>query len=366
MAVRMSQTTFDDIAGERLKNQRLTRGGRRSPADVVSWLGAVQAQEYAAASWALGLRMHDGVTLDAIERAFADGRILRTHVMRPTWHFVAPADIRWLLELTAPRVHRIMAPYNRQLGLDVAMLTRGTRVIERALGDGRHLTRAELGSALQAAGLTLDHIRLAHTAMHAELEGVICSGPRRAGKFTYALVAERAPTAVRLSRDDAVAELTRRFFRSHGPATARDFAWWSGLTTADALRGLDMNRARARTVEGRRYWTVGRLGGGPTRAAAAHLLPVYDEYLVAYRDREAVPHGPVTMAFGSARNVMFQHAFVIAGQIAGTWRPARDARTPTIQIAPIRRLAAPERRAVAEAAARYARFVGVPHTLSML
>ena len=366
MTARMAETALDTIANERLANQRLTHGGRRSPVDVVSWLGAVQAQEYAAASWAIGLRMHDGTTSNVIERAFTDGRILRTHVMRPTWHFVAPADIRWLLDLTGPRVHRIMAPYNRQLGLDIAMLTRATSIIERALSDSRHLTRAELGTALQAAGLTLDHIRLAHTAMHAELEGVICSGPRRGGKFTYALVADRAPSAGRLSRDEALAELTRRFFRSHGPATARDFAWWSGLTTADALRGLEMNRARARTAENRKYWTVGRSGGSATRDAPAHLLPVYDEYLIAYRDREAVPHGPVTMAFGSARKVMFQHAFVIAGQVAGTWRPSRDARAPSIQIAPLRRLTAPERRAVAEAAARYARFVGVPHTLSRL
>jgi Winged helix DNA-binding domain len=354
---------LNHIAEQRLVNQGLTAAGRRRPAEVVTWLGAVQAQEYAPASWGLALRMQDGAAVDAVERAFSEGRILRTHVMRPTWHFVAPADIRWLLELTAHRVHRVMAPYNRQLGLDTATLTRATGVIERALDDGRHLTRAELGDALQAAGLTLDPIRLAHTAMHAELEGVICSGPRRGGKFTYALVAERAPRAVRLSREEALAELTRRYFRSHGPATARDFAWWSGLTTADARRGLEMNGARSQIVDRRTYWTVGR-SPRATRDASALLLPVYDEYLVAYRDREAVPHGPLTMTFGS-RTVTFQHAVLVAGQVAGTWRPARDARTPSIQIAPLRRLAAPERRAVSEAAARYARFVGVPHTLSM-
>ena len=169
----MTQSPASVIAQQRLLNQRLTGAGRRTPADVVEWLGAVQAQEYAPACWGLGLRMHDGTVEAAIERAFAAGRILRTHVMRPTWHFVVPADIRWLLELTAHRVHKVMAPYNRHLGLDGATLTRATGVIERALGDGRHLTRAELGDALQRAGLVMDSMRLAHTAMHAELEGVI-------------------------------------------------------------------------------------------------------------------------------------------------------------------------------------------------
>jgi hypothetical protein len=251
-----------------------------------------------------------------------------------------------------------MAPYNRQLGLDTATLTRATGVIERALRDGRHLTRAELGDALQAAGLTFDPRRLAHAALHAELEGVICSGPRHGGKFTYALVAERAPGAVRLSPEEALAELTRRYFRSHGPATARDFAWWSGLTTADARRGLEMNGARSRIVDGRTYWTIGR-SSRATRDPSAHLLPVYDEYLVAYRDREAVPHGPLTMTFGS-RTVTFQHAVVVAGQVAGTWRPVRHAAGPSIEILPLRRLTTSERRALDGAAARYARFLGSP------
>jgi hypothetical protein len=202
--------------------------------------------------------------------------------------------------------------------------------------------------------------------MHAELESVICSGPRRDGRFTYALLAGRAHTAVRLSRDEALAELTRRYFRSHGPATARDFAWWSGLTTADARRGLEMNRARARTVEGRTYWTVGRAGDEATRETVAHLLPVYDEYLVAYRDRDAVPHGPVTTTFGSARRAMFQHPLVIGGQVAGTWRPARDARTVSIEVAPLRPLTTADERRVAEAGRRYARFLAAPVACSIV
>ncbi len=350
------------IAGQRLLNQCITGAGRRRPVEVVAWLGAMQAQEYAAATWGLGLRMQDGVVETEIERAFDQGRILRTHVMRPTWHFVPPSDIRWLLELTAPRVHRIMSPYNRRLGLDPATLARGTAIVERALRDRHDLTRAELGEQLERAGLALDSMRLAHLAMHAELEGVICSGPRRAKQFTYALLAERAPEARPLPRDEALAKLSRRYFRSHGPATIKDFVWWSGLTTADAKRGLEMNKARCEEVGGRTYWTVGPTTAGGTRGGMAHLLPIYDEYLVAYRDREAVPH---VITSRSGRFVTFQHALVIAGQVAGTWRTARNTRARAIHVIPLRRLTGGERRAIAEAVDRYGRFLGAPVSWSI-
>ena len=250
------------IAEQRLLNQRLTRAGFRRASDVVEWLGAVQAQEFEPAKWALGLRMRDSVVSAETQRAFDDGLILRTHVMRPTWHFVTAADIRWMTELTAPCVHRRMSTYDRQLGLDDKLFVRGTGLIERALGDRNYLTRAELGERLRAAGLALDGVRLAHLAMHAELEGVICSGPRRGKQSTYALVAERARKAVRLSRDEALATLARRYFPSHGPATIRDFVWWSGLNTADAKRGLEMNKARGERR--RRTECIGR--SAPRRA----------------------------------------------------------------------------------------------------
>jgi hypothetical protein len=348
------------IAGRRLDNQLLARTGLRRPADVVAWLGAVQAQEYEAAKWALGLRIQNG-TVDAdIERAFNKGHILRTHVMRPTWHFVTPADIRWLLDLTAPRVHLRMAPYNRRLELDAQTLARSTGVIERAIGDGRHLIRTELGERLQHAGLAISGQRLAHVVMHAELEGVICSGPRRGKQFTYALLAERAPRAQRLSRDEALATLSRRFFRSHGPATIRDFVWWSGLMTADAKRALDIIKARREEVGGRTYWTFGSRARGAARSELVQLLPVYDEYVIAYRDREALPHGSAALTVGSNGPVNFYHPLLISGQIAGTWRATRSSRGVRIRAIPLRRLTDRERRALTRAVERYERFLSAP------
>jgi hypothetical protein len=355
----------DGIPERRLVNQGIDRIRHRKATDVVEWLGAVQAQEYEPAKWALGLRMA-GATEADIERAFEQGRILRTHVMRPTWHFVTPHDIRWMLELTAPSVHRRMAVYDRQLGLDAATKKRGTAVIERALGDGQYLTRVELGERLKSAGLAFTSTRLAHLAMYAELEGVICSGPRRGKKFTYALVGERAPGARRLSRDEALAELALRFFRSHGPATMRDFVWWSGLVTADARRGIEMIRAKRQDVDGQAYWTAGAAAKAPSGSKLAHLLPIYDEYVVSYRDRTAVPHGPSMIPSGTGGGyVTFQHAVVIAGQIAGTWRLSRIARGIAIAATALRRLSVAERRALADAAERYGRFTSLPVELSI-
>jgi hypothetical protein len=353
------------IAAQRLTNQNLVKARRGGPAELVQWLGAVQAQEYPFAKWALGLRMRAGTTEVKIERALNQGAVLRTHVLRPTWHFVARADIRWMLALTAPRIQRTMASYNRRLELDSSTLTRALHIIERALGEGGHLTRAELAGKLEEEGIVARLQRLAHVVMHAELEGLICSGPRRGKHFTYALIAERAPAVRSLQPDEALAELTLRYFRSHGPATIRDFGWWSGLPGAEIRRGLDMNRARSIEVDGRVYWTLGRsprqvdLSTG-IDTPAIHLLPIYDEYLVAYRDREAVPHGPTTITNASRAEVMFLHALVIEGQIVGTWKPVQDGKGPRIQVTPMRRLSATEREGIHEAAARYESFLGLP------
>ena len=347
------------IAQQRLHNQRITRSRpvRLQPAKLVAWFGAVQAQEYGPAKWGLALR--SAATDAAIERAIDGGRIIRTHILRPTWHFVASADIHWMLELTAPQVHRRMSTYDRQLGLDPGVMTRATAVIERLLGDRGHLTRRELGVELARAGLPSGTRELAHMAMHAELDGVICSGPRRGKQSTYALLAERAPAVRRMERDEALVELTRRYLRSHGPATVRDFVWWSGLTTADARRGLEISRARHRAIDGLTYWTLGREPGSLPRAGTSvHLLPIYDEYLVAYRDHRVVPR-PAYVLGG------FQHALLVGGQVAGTWSVLSVPEGLVVDVRPLRRLTQVERRALAQAVMRYRSFLGVPVSLSV-
>jgi len=311
-----------DIAHQRLHNQLITRRTFEKPGDVVEWLGAVQAQDYAAAKWAVGLRLQ-GTTDDDIEQAFTRGAILRTHLMRPTWHFVSPADIRWILALTAPRVNAVNAYYYRKLTLDDAVFMHSNAVLAKALQGGKQFTRPELVSVLQQAGIATDDLqRFTHIMMRAELDGIVCSGARRGKQFTYALLDERAPQARTLNRDEALAEFARRYFTSHGPATLQDFVWWSGLTVADARAGLEMvtSQLMHEVVDGQTYWFSMSTPPAKDLSQAAYLLPNYDEYIVGYTDRSAVFDASHTNKLDPRGNVLFNHTIVMDGRVVGTWK----------------------------------------------
>jgi hypothetical protein len=219
-----------DIARTRLFNQQIAATKFTRPAEIVAWFGAMQAQDYPMAKWAIGLRIPGG-TEEKVERAIADGHILRTHLMRPTWHFVAAEDLRWLINLSAPQLKSTSKATFRALGLDAETCQRANDLIAKALEGGKHLTRAELMAELRNAGIDSDNYRAAYLMFNAEIEGVVCSGGKRGKEQTYALLDERVPKAAAMSRDEAIAELTRRYFTSHAPATLRDFIWWSGLPT---------------------------------------------------------------------------------------------------------------------------------------
>ena len=217
----------------------------------------MQAQDVGPAKWAIGRRTK-GATDAQLDRAYAAGTILRTHVLRPTWHFVLPADIRWLLAATAPRVQARNAHRYRQLGLDAETLERSGSLLGGALCGGRQFTRKEAAATLTAAGIAVDGQRLAYILMNAELNGIICSGAPRGSQHTYALLRERAPQARELTRDEALAELTLRYFTSHGPATAKDFASWASLTVADVTLGLQAVGARLQheVIDGVAFWSA--------------------------------------------------------------------------------------------------------------
>jgi Winged helix DNA-binding domain len=354
--------TLDDIAGLRLANQQLVTPTMADPAAVARRLGAVQAQDYAGAKWALGLRAI-GLTDAAVERAFAEGSIIRTHVLRPTWHFVAPEDARWMLALTAPRIKAAMGYYDRQLGIDDAVVRRSTDAMTRALRGGKQLTRTELAEVLRRARVDVTGSqRLGHLMMRAELDGVVCSGARRGKQFTYALLDERVPSAPALERDEALIELTRRYFATRSPATAADFAWWSGLTVADATKGMRMAATELTRVAvgGETYWTSGPRP--PSRRAraktlSAHLLPNYDEYFIGFKDRSAIGQRLRSSALVTGGNALIGNVIVVDGQLVGAWRRAVETDAVTLDLTLGTQLRAAERRAVAAAAERYGKFL---------
>jgi hypothetical protein len=354
-----------DIGLRRLFNQQLTQPTFENPADLVAWLGAVQAQDFAAAKWAVGQRLA-GATDTLIEQAVSTGAILRTHVLRPTWHFVAPADIRWLLALTAPHVNALNSTYYRKFELDEPLFRRTNAALTKALQGGQQLTRPELVAVLRQAGIeAADLLRFGLIIMRAELDGVICSGTRRGSQITYALLEERVPPVPALEREAALAELARRYFTSHGPATLQDFVWWSGLTAAGARAGLNLAGPllTGQELEGRTYWFSASEPTPPVIAGALYLLPNYDEYTVAYKDRSAAVDPSLTPKLDARGNFLLNNLIVIDGRVVGTWKRAFAKDAVRLTGEPFRPLNPAENQALTAAAGYYGRFLGLPVTL---
>ncbi|MFN7978496.1 MAG: winged helix DNA-binding domain-containing protein [Vicinamibacterales bacterium] len=335
----------------RLRHQGLKPVVHSAPEAVVRTLGAVQSQDYLGAAWALALRAK-GVNLADVDRALAEGRIVRTHVLRPTWHFVAPQDLRWMQALTGPRVRRLMRSYDARLELDAKLYAKARRAIAKALERQGAMTRAQVATALASAGIAATGQRLAHVMMDAELDAVICSGPRRGAQMTYVLVDAIVPPTPVLTHDEALAALASRYFESHGPATAHDFAWWSGLTLGDARRGVEAAG-------------VGdlMLAAPPStdRAAGGHfLVSNYDEYFIAYRHRDAVLDRARARNVGIWTTAEYPHQIVLHGRVAGSWRREVTPKHAVITLRFHETPAPAEQRAIHAIADRFGRFLGVP------
>lgn len=344
-----------DTVRQRIATQRLSGRGFESVAQAVRFLGAVQAQEFAEAKWSLAERL-DGEPTDAeIEAAFDAGEIVRTHVLRPTWHFVVPEDLRWMQKLTGPRVSQATQYWFRQHGLDEDLLKRGDEIVHGALAGGEPMTRKELGAALGEKGVDADGPRLGHIMIHAELEAIICSGPRRGKQHTYRLIDDLHPDTPELPRRQALAELTRRYFLSHGPATLKDFSWWSGLTLGDARTGVEA-LGEELECEMREQDTPWYGPPKPPRRSAkpvSHLIPMYDELGVAYQDLRMV------YAERPADGLMAR-PILIDGVCVGSWKRTLQARSATLEATLITNLSDAQRDDLAAVGERFGRFLELP------
>jgi len=270
-----------------------------------------------------------------------------------------------MLNLTAPRVRAALASSNRKLALDDAMFARSNELIVRALRGGNQLTRQELKAVLKRAGISTDVQRLAHLVMRAELDALICSGVRRGQQFTYALLEERVPKAKKLSRDEALAALTLRYYISHGPARLIDFAWWSGLAMNDAKAGIEMVRSELveETLHGHSYWSPPLTRIAQRKEPRAFLLSLYDEYIIAYKDRSALGEGRYTEKLLSRGNALTS-VLILNGQIAGTWRRVLKDGQVDITVEPFLRLRRGGKEAIEAEANRYGKFLEMPVTVS--
>jgi winged helix DNA-binding protein len=347
-----------------MHNHRLWGLGFESPAEVVGWLGAMQAQEFQYAKWSVAQRAR-AIDDAVMNYEIAAGRILRTHILRPTWHFVLPADIRWMLELSAPRVNALSAYQYRKLELDDKVFAKSNRLLAKHLNGGVQLTRKEIAGVLSRAGIVADGLRLGYILMRAELDAVVCSGAPRGKQQTYARLDERAPEARRKDQEEGLAELTRRFFTSRGPATLKDFLTWSSFTATQGKAGLDSiaSELEHETVGGRTYWSAPSVAPPEPEGPRVDLVQGYDECIMSYKEsRDVLWEG--TAAATSPRNeAVFTHAILLDGRLLGHWRRVPEKASVAIEAWTYRGLERAEERALGEAAGRYERFLGAPVTL---
>lgn len=332
-------------------------------------MGPMQAQELAYAKWSIAQRCVEGagVTEAVVAREYAAGAIVRTHLLRPTWHFVAAEDLRWLLRLSAPRVHALNAYQARKLEIDAKTLSRSIDIIARSLEGGVYCTRDVLAEALARGGVVAAGDRLAYVMMHAELEALVCSGPMEGKQHTYALVDERVPGARReLSADEALTALTERYFRTRGPATAKDYATWASLTLGDARRGIaSVGGLQAVELGGRTHFAFeGALSEDAKGAPDLHLVQGYDEIIMSYSESKDVlfagaPRAPVLTKGPAA----FMHAILARGRVIGHWRHTLTKKRVHVETKPYRPFTRKEQRGLEAEVARYAAYWGMPAEL---
>ncbi len=312
-----------DIQRIRLHNQLLNGSRFTRPEEIVSYMGAMQSQAVEMAKWGVGLRL-PGATIRSIDEAIDSGKIIRTHILRPTWHFVSAADIHWMLDLSIPRIKPIFESYCRMINVDEALIIRGLQVVERVLEGHNYLTRQEIADHIKAEGMTVDNHIVNQIMSRAEIERIVCNGRQQGGKQTYALLDEWVPRQDAPDREASLERLARAFFTSHAPATLQDFVWWSGMLTSDARKAIDAISSDfvSETVNGRTFYFHKDTQMPTGTESSALLLPAFDEFVVSYKDREEIlekeHHRKIITRTG-----IFSPTIMYDGRVIGSWKKAK-------------------------------------------
>lgn len=324
--------TTTDILRIRIYNQRLAAHDMKEPDEVVSYMGAMQSQAFDMARWAVGVRL-SGTTNREVEEAINAAKIIRTHILRPTWHFVAAEDIHWMSDLSMPRLRPVYASYARMLGVDMDIFPKAWPWIEKALRDDNHLTREEIIPILAAEGIQMDMNLVGLALGLAEQEGLVCNGRIKGNKQTFCLLQERVPKKQILSKEESLERLARKFFTSHSPATLQDFTWWSGLLISDAKKALELIKEDfiSEEINGRTFWMKNDTRMPDGKEDSAFLLPLFDEMVVSYKNRSEMitdeHYGKVM-----TKNGLFSPTAVWNGEIIGSWKKIMKKGKPEVEI----------------------------------
>lgn len=309
------------ISNIRLLNQQLLNPLFNNPKELVSWMGAMQAQNYPMVKWAVGMRLKSA-TLQTVDEALRKGEILRTHVMRPTWHLVAAEDIRWMLKLSAQRIIAANDSYAKGYDLEISeeLYRKSYHLLEKILCGNKSLTRQEIAEHFNRSGIQVDTHRMTRFMSRAEQVGIVCSGEDKGGKCTYALLEERVAPVPEITKDEALARMARSYFRSHSPAVLQDFIWWSGLPITEARLAIYLieSELTAEQWNGQTWYVHNACRTRGKIAGCLHLLPSYDEYLLGYKDRtDVLPKEHYPKAF--TNNGLFYPVILHEGQVIGNW-----------------------------------------------
>jgi hypothetical protein len=353
--------TSYNIPTTRLQNHHLIGEKFIAAKDAVEYYGAVQAQEWAAAKWAVGLRMKNGSD-EAVEKAFNEGLILRTHIMRPTWHFVTPENIRWMQKLTSPRVLTQCGYMFRREKLDEEVFATAHAILKKELSNNNYRTRDQLRTLFESHGISTKGQRLAYILIQAELSSLICSGPRIGKQFSYALLEERAPHAKNLSRDESLASLTLLYFTAHGPAQLKDFAWWSGLTAKECAEKINMIKSQLDEIEsdGKTYFHVPRKTSPSQKVQRAFLLSIYDEYTIAYKDRSDINVNEKDIEKMIMMGNALTAVVIIDGKVSGTWKRTLGKKDVAIKLSMFRKPDMNVEEEIKKTINQYGSFIGLP------
>lgn len=356
----MSLKTKNDISAIRLINQQIAGSQFVKVQDLVAWMGAMQAQDFNMLKWAVGIRLPESTNQSFLE-AFNKGEVIRTHLLRPTWHLVSANDFFWMLELTSPHLKTMLRNRLRDLELTHPILNKSKSIIEKILGNGNFLTREEIMSQLEDSGISTSGQRAPHILMDCELDGMVCSGPIKGNKQTYVLAEERVPFKNLLSREESLFKLAKRYYTSHGPASLPDFVWWSGLPVRDARKALEMIKPEFASIESESqiYWFSEKTTESEiTIHDSAFLIPAFDEFIISYRDRTDVmlaEHHKKAIS----NNGIFRPTVVFNGKVFGIWRSIKKRNKVVIETEYFHKVNKKEEILVREASEKYGRFLVV-------
>jgi len=322
-------------------------------------MGALQAQDFAMSKWAVGVRVF-GATEKMVEEAISNATIIRTHLMRPTWHIVSQKDIYWMLSLTAPQIQGQLKSRHRELGITEDIIKQSELVIRKALSDQRSLTREELNANLEAAGIATNDQRSAHIFLAHELNALIASGTIKDKQATYAILTDKVKPETCTKPAEPVIDLARRYFHSHGPATIDDFIWWSGLQISRAKKAMEIlqNELASATVDGKVFWYPASVLNDQIPQTTVHLLPAYDEFIISYKDRRAaLPHTHMQKVLN--KNGIFWPVVIQNGQVVGTWLRTVKKDKVLVSVVFFKPATQKLKRQVEEAAFEFGKFLGL-------